>query len=97
MNEVGQIERQTQNRLVKLFKDQLKYTYLGDWQDRSNNSNIEEGILSKCLKEKKGYSDTLISKALYELGKAANTVDTQELADTEEAYIQFHLPHTSFF
>ncbi len=75
MNEVGQIERETQNRVVKLFKDQLKYQYLGDWQDRSGNSNIEEAILCKYLKEKKGYNDTLIRKALYELGKAANNLN----------------------
>jgi type I restriction enzyme R subunit len=74
MTEVGQIERKTQNRLIKLFKDELGYTYLGDWQDRPNNSNIEEDILCKYLKEKKGYSDTLISRALDELGNAKNSL-----------------------
>lgn len=29
----GQCERATQNRVVKLFQDQLGYTYYGDWQD----------------------------------------------------------------
>ena len=37
-----------------------------------------------------------LARELQEL-KSDLTVDTQELADTEEAYIQFHLPHTSFF
>jgi len=39
---VGQPERATQNRIIKLFKDELGYTYLGNWEDRIDNSNIEE-------------------------------------------------------
>jgi len=41
MTIVGQPERITQNRVVKLFRDELKYTYLGNWEDRPNNSNID--------------------------------------------------------
>ncbi|WP_322354272.1 HsdR family type I site-specific deoxyribonuclease [Dehalococcoides sp.] len=67
MSEVGDIEKITQDRVVQLFTKQLGYTYLGDWEIRPNNSNIEESILRKYLKEKQGYSDILINKALYEL------------------------------
>ena len=42
MSDVGQIERKTQNRVIKLFADELGYEYLGDWQDRDTNSNIED-------------------------------------------------------
>jgi hypothetical protein len=49
MNTVGQPERATQNRIVALFRDELGYRYLGDWTDRSGNSNIEEGLLSAWL------------------------------------------------
>jgi type I restriction enzyme R subunit len=66
MTDVGQIERFTQNRVVELFHKQLDYNYLGNWIDRENNSNIEEDILRKYL-SKKGYTQTLISKAIYEL------------------------------
>jgi type I restriction enzyme R subunit len=68
---VGQIERATQNRIVKLFKDDLKYRYLGNWEEGRDNSNIEEGILTEYL-TKKNYSPTLISKALHELRITAN-------------------------
>lgn len=54
MSGVGQAERVTQNRVVALFVDELKYRYLGHWQDRSGNSNVEEALLGDFL-EKAGY------------------------------------------
>ena len=42
MSNIAQIERHTQNRIVKLFTEQLGYVYLGNWEERANNSNIEE-------------------------------------------------------
>ena len=84
--QVGQKERATQNRVVELFRNQLRYTYLGNWEDRQGNSNIEEDILHKYLKEKKGYNDTLISKALYELGKAANNLNDGLYSANKKVY-----------
>ena len=52
MSEVGDIERKTQERIVKLFRERLNYEYLGYWEDRPNNSNIEEVILIKYLQQK---------------------------------------------
>jgi len=37
MSTVGQIEKKTQQRMVKLFYETLRYDYLGDWTDRENN------------------------------------------------------------
>jgi len=71
MSVVGQIEKKTQARVVKLFRDTLKYDYLGDWTDRAGNSNIEEGLLRKFLSEHQGYDETLIIRALHILDKAA--------------------------
>ncbi|MBD2214098.1 type I restriction endonuclease subunit R [Nostoc linckia FACHB-104] len=71
MSQVGQRERLTQNRIVQLFQQQLDYRYLGDWHDRPNNSNIETEILTAFLRDKQGYSNSLITKALYELNKVA--------------------------
>jgi type I restriction enzyme R subunit len=70
MSQVGQIERATQNRVVKLFGDTLHYTYLGNWEDRHDNNSIEEAYLRPFLKQQ-GYSADLIEKALYELTKTA--------------------------
>lgn len=70
MNKVGKKERITQNRVVDLFRDALNYHYLGNWEDRENNGNIEEDILKKHL-EKVGYNSELIRKALFILKKTA--------------------------
>ena len=71
MNSIGKIERETQNRVIELFQKELGYRYLGNWEERDGNSNIEEGILSAWLISR-GYSQNLITKALYEFGKVAN-------------------------
>ena len=71
MSNIGKKERETQNRVVALFQNELKYRYLGNWEERENNGNVEEEILTAWL-TKKGYSENLIGKALYEFGKAAN-------------------------
>ena len=34
MSTVGQIERATQNRVVRLFREQLGYRHLGKWEER---------------------------------------------------------------
>lgn len=71
MSDVGQIERHAQNRIVELFKDRLDYDYLGNWEYRENNSNVEQGLLIQNLKAR-GYDDNLITRALDHLGKAAS-------------------------
>lgn len=70
MSNVGQIERKTQTRVIKLFKEQLGYRYLGNREDRLDNSNIEVDILRPWL-EKKGYGKRLINVAIYQLNTAA--------------------------
>lgn len=55
MSNIGQSERTTQNRILSLFRDELNYRYLGDfgdWTERANNSNIEEGLLGAWLEKK---------------------------------------------
>jgi type I restriction enzyme R subunit len=70
MSTVGQIERATQDRVVRLLHEQLGYTNPGNWEVRQDNSNIEERYLRTFLK-RQGYSEALISKSLFELNKAA--------------------------
>ncbi len=69
-SEVGQLERVTQDRVVELFQNKLNYRYLGNWEEREDNSNIETEILTEFLQKK--YDSNLITKTLYELDKIAN-------------------------
>ena len=72
MNNIGQIERLSQNRIVNLFREQLGYTYYGYWEEREKNSNIEESYLGNYLL-KQGYSLTVFSKAIYEFKQVADS------------------------
>lgn len=47
MTDVGQIGRNTQNRIVKLFAEKLGYDYLGDWQDVFPGQVIGGAILDR--------------------------------------------------
>ena len=49
MSDIGKPERVTQDRVIALFKNELGYRYLGDWTDRTGNSNIEDGLLTAFL------------------------------------------------
>ena len=70
MSTVGQIEKKTQARVVRLFRDALGYGYLGDWEEREGNACIEKDLLSAWLK-KRGVDKALITRALHLLSKAA--------------------------
>ena len=84
---VGQVERETQDRIVELFrnKEKLDYDYLGNWEERPNNSHIEEGIVGKYLSQK-GYSQTLIGKALDKLCIAANNYNESLYTNNKNVY-----------
>lgn len=87
MSQVGDKERITQNRVVKLFKERLGYEYLGDWEERPNNSNIEEALVRKYLSgSKKKYSDVLINKALDKLRIAANNYNESLYSNNKNVY-----------
>ncbi|MBI5053847.1 MAG: type I restriction endonuclease subunit R, partial [Chloroflexi bacterium] len=85
MSRVGQKERATQNRIVILFRETLKYRYLGNWEDRPDNRNIEETLLRAFLKERK-VSEALITKALYELNKVAGDQNKSLYDINKEVY-----------
>ena len=70
MNTVGEREIQTQGRVITFFQDVLGYTYLGTWQERADNSNIEKTLLTDWLKSR-GHDDNIIKKTLSQLEKVA--------------------------
>ncbi|MEX2568546.1 MAG: HsdR family type I site-specific deoxyribonuclease, partial [Cyclobacteriaceae bacterium] len=83
MTSPGQIERITQNRIVKLFQEKLGYRYLGNWEDREGNSNVEEKLLRDFLQQR--YNDHLIDKAFYEINKVLDH-QPHKLYETNKAF-----------
>lgn len=81
---IGQREKATQKRVIKLFAQELGYTYLGDFTDRSN-SNIETELLTKFL-TRKDYSPVIISRALKELQDAAGDQSVNLYDLNEQTY-----------
>jgi type I restriction enzyme, R subunit len=69
-------ERVTQNRVIKLFRNELQYDYLGNWEDRPDNTHIEKEYLEKWLLQQ-GYEAEIIQKAIFALQKETN-INAQE-------------------
>ena len=85
MSDIGQPERITQNRVIALFRDELKYCFLGDWQDLDSNSNIEEGLLTAYLK-RSDYSKEQINRAIYILRTEADNHSRGLYGNNKEVY-----------
>src|SRR3954447_8642644 len=79
MSNVGQRERETQNRVVGLFRDRLKYEYGGNLEDQ-DNSNIDEAILRQNLLAR-GVDEELIGRAIQQLLTTASLGAGQSLYD----------------
>lgn len=67
---VGKLERETQNRVVDLFQNELGYRYLGNWEERENNSQLEVEILREWLLKKKKYPANLVDNAIRKFSNA---------------------------
>ena len=80
MTLVGDLEIKTQQRVIALFRDQLGFTYLGNWHDRPNNRNVERECLKQFL-TRQGQAHDLISKAIDKLEKAATLGGSRTLYD----------------
>ncbi len=70
MSTVGQREKRTQERVIKLFKEGLRWNYLGNWTDRADNSHVEEATLLAWLKRQK-VDEALAKRAVFLFKKAA--------------------------
>lgn len=89
---IGAIERVTQNRLIGLFENVLKYTYLGNWEKRENNSNVEEELLRGYLTRRKDpdggrrYTDKEIGSAVTKFKQAAGNIGIGLYNANKEVY-----------
>ena len=85
MPNIGDAERKTQNRVIKLFKEKLHYTYLGDLSD-VDNTNIKRERLYAYLTEKAHYSDAVANKAIDELEKVSKDMSQDLYAANFKVY-----------
>ncbi len=84
MSDIGKIERETQNRLISLFQNELGYRYLGNWEKREGNSNVEADILKDWLLNKRKISAGLADRAIFEVEKFSN--DQSNLYDVNKTF-----------
>jgi type I restriction enzyme R subunit len=85
MDNVGKPERFTQNRVVELFQHELDYHYLGNWEKREGNRNIEPGLLGAWLAER-GYQPAQIARALDLLSSEADNHSRSLYENNREVY-----------
>ena len=90
MSQIGEVERRTQHRIVRLFVDQLGYRYLGNLAD-GDNRNIRESELETFLFTDPRYSETddgaeLMRRAVIELKKAAGNTGLHIYDRNREVY-----------
>lgn len=79
MNSVGQKERETQNRVVDLFRKRLGYEHGGNLEDQ-DNTNLDETMLRQNLLAR-GYDEEIVSRTVQQLQTAASLASGQSLYD----------------
>ena len=60
MGKVGAAEIRTQHDVLQFLKDELGYRYLGHWQDRENNRNVEPELERLCDFLGVAYDDAML-------------------------------------
>jgi type I restriction enzyme, R subunit len=85
MSNIGQPERETQNRIIRLFRSKLKYDYLGNLIDKADNSNLRPDLLRRFW-VKCGYTEAQQSKALSEFENATKDLSLNLYYRNEAVY-----------
>jgi type I restriction enzyme R subunit len=86
MNHIGKSERNTQNRIIQLFQNELDYTYLGNWEEQERSQPIEEQLLFNYLIKNGKYSRALAQKAVDKLVKTATSLSGDLYDTNKEVY-----------
>jgi type I restriction enzyme R subunit len=98
MTDIGERERATQRRVVRLFCDELGYEYLGDLSE-GDNHNIIDGQLEHFLYAYQGYDEReegpeMVRRAVAELVKVAGNTSLRLHDRNKEVYqlLRYGLP-----
>ena len=71
MGDVGEREICTQRRVVAFPREALGYGWLGHWQDRTGNRNVEPRLARNWLERFRATTTESSPRAFRELDKAA--------------------------
>lgn len=83
---IGEPERPVQNRLLAFFKEKLKYEYLGNYEYRTCNRNIERKLLFDYLMSTKKWSGDEAKRAITKLEKEAYCTPQNMQEKNEKVY-----------
>lgn len=83
---IGEPERPVQNRLLTLFKEKLKYEYLGNYEYRTCNRNIERKLLFDYLMSTQKWSKDEAKRAITKLEKEAYCTPQNMQEKNEKVY-----------
>lgn len=83
---IGEPERPVQNRLLALFKEKLKYEYLGNYEYRTCNRNIERKLLFDYLMSTKKWLGDEAKRAIAILEKEAYCTPQNMQEKNEKVY-----------
>lgn len=83
---IGEPERSVQNRLLTLFKEKLKYEYLGNYEYRTCNRNIERKLLFDYLMSTQKWSKEEANRAITQLEKEAYCTPQNMQEKNEKVY-----------
>lgn len=83
---IGEPERPVQNRLLALFKEKLKYEYLGNYEYRTCNRNIERKLLFDYLMSTKKWSGDEAKRAIAILENEAYCTPQNMQEKNEKVY-----------
>lgn len=83
---IGEPERSVQNRLLALFKEKLMYEYLGNYEYRTCNRNIESKLLFEYLMSTQKWSEDEANRAITKLEKEAYCTPQNMQEKNEKVY-----------
>lgn len=93
MSTIGEAERKAQNRVIDLLSGHqtaapggLGWRYLGDWQGRAGNANIEEDLLRPWLLAR-GHAPEIVAQAITLLRREAR-MEGGKLYDANKGFYQ---------
>ncbi|MCW3783218.1 type I restriction endonuclease subunit R [Defluviimonas salinarum] len=91
MSKIGEAERKAQNRVIDLLSGHrtgapggLGWRYLGDWQKREGNANIEEDLLRPWLISR-GHAPEIVTQAITLLKREAR-MEGSKLYEANKAF-----------